>query len=362
MATTKAKPSNARSRNHKTARSKSAQKVKKLIDLLRDKQSLLIVMQDNPDPDSIAAAAALRRIANTAGDVQCSITYGGVIGRGENKALADYLGLNFRPIEQIKFEKFDAIALVDTQPETGNNSLPYEFRPDIVLDHHPLHPATRGIAFTDVRSKYGALSTILFEYLIEAKMSPDPPLATALLYAIRTDTRDLGLEAVQADVRALEALYPLANARMLSMIQRGPVTALYYQNVAKALKNARVQGPCIFAAMNGVNNPDIIGEMADMFLRCEEVEWTLCSGVYEGKIWLSLRTSQNKVKANVVIQKLVSELGTGGGHETSAGGQIALTKDTRQERNTIQKAIRDRLLHELGADEQRPKNLVEVCR
>lgn len=339
---------------------KSAHKVKKLVNLLREKRSLLIVMQDNPDPDSIATAAALRRIANTVGEVQCSITYGGVIGRGENKALADYLGLNFRPIEQIDFKKFDAIALVDTQPKTGNNSLPEEIQPDIVLDHHPLHPATRGVTFTDVRSKYGALSTILFEYLIKAEISPDPPLATALLYAIRTDTKDLGLEAVQADVRALEALYPLANARMLSMIQRGSVTARYFQNVASALKNARVQGPCVFAAMNGVDNPDIIGELADMFLRCEGIEWTLCSGVYDGKMWISLRTSQNKIKAGEVIQKLISRLGTGGGHETSAGGQVALAKDTRQERDSIQKRIRDRLLREIGANKQQPRKLVEI--
>jgi hypothetical protein len=91
------------------------------------------------------------------------------------------------------------------------------------------------------------------------------------------------------------------------------------------------------------------------------VEWTLCSGIYEGKMWISLRTSQNKVKASEVIQKLVSKLGTGGGHETSAGGQIALAKDTRQERETIQKAIRDRLLREVGADKQHTKKLVEVC-
>ena len=360
MTTAKASPSIGRSGNHKSAENKSAQKVKKLIDLLRDKRSLLIVMQDNPDPDSIAAAAALRRIANTVGEVQCSISYGGVIGRGENKALVDYLGLNFRPIEPIDFKKYDAVALVDTQPQTGNNSLPEEIQPDIVLDHHPLHPATRGVAFTDVRSKYGALSTILFEYLTEAKIQLGPPLATALLYAIRTDTQDLGLEAVQADVRASEALYPLANARMLSMIQRGSVTVAYYQNVARALKNARVQGPCIFAAMSGVNNPDIIGEMADMFLRCEGVEWTVCSGVYEGKMWISLRTSQNKMKAGEVMQKLISRLGTGGGHEMSAGGQVPLAKETRQERDTVQKTIRDRLLREIGANKKRPRKLVEI--
>jgi hypothetical protein len=165
------------------ANSKSTTKAAGLLDLLRGKRSLLIVMQDNPDPDSIAAAAALRRIANTLTDVQCSIAYGGMIGRGENRAVAGYLGLNFRPMEEIDLEKYDAVALVDTQPRTGNNSLPADRMPDIVLDHHPLRPETRSAAFSDVRKRYGAVSTILVEYLGELGITPDPPLATAQLYA-----------------------------------------------------------------------------------------------------------------------------------------------------------------------------------
>jgi nanoRNase/pAp phosphatase (c-di-AMP/oligoRNAs hydrolase) len=185
-------------------------------------------------------------------------------------------------------------------------------------------------------------------------------LATALLYAIRTDTQDLGPEAVQADVRALESLYPLANAKMLSMIQRGSVTTGYFQNLAGALKNARVQGSCIFATLNGIDNPDILGELADMFLRCEAVEWTLCTGVYHGKTWISLRTSQTGMKAGEMMQKLVSGLGTGGGHEMSAGGQVPLVKDTRQEREAAQKTIRERLLREVGANNHQPKKLVQI--
>ena len=61
---------------------RSPRKARRLQEVLRDKRSLLILMQDNPDPDSIGAAAALRRIANATGDVSCSIAYGGTVGRG----------------------------------------------------------------------------------------------------------------------------------------------------------------------------------------------------------------------------------------------------------------------------------------
>lgn len=343
--------------NHKTAH-----KPQRLCELLRSKRSLLIVMQDNPDPDSIAAAAALRRIANTKGEAQCSIAYGGVIGRAENRAIAEYLGLNFRPFDRIDPAKFDAVALVDTQPNAGNNSLPTEIKPDIVLDHHPLLPSTRGVTFTDVRRKYGAVSTILFEYLKALDLSPDPPLATALLYAIRTDTQDLGPKAVQADIEAVEALYPLANTRMLSTIQRGSVDREYFGTLARALERARLQGPCIVTDLGDVTNPDMIAETADLLLRHEGTEWALCHGVHHGKMWISLRTSQNRKHAGEMMRRLMTGIGTGGGHEMSAGGQIPLEGINRNERLSHEKTLRERFLRQVGAESHRSSRLVRASR
>ena len=177
------------------AAEKTGSKLQKLTELFTGKAYLLVVMQDTPDPDSLAAAVALRRLAKSLANLQCSLAYGGTVGRGENRALVKYLGLNLRPCDEIDYEKYDLVAMVDTQPGTGNNSLPETVTPNIVIDHHPIRRQTRTAAFTDVRSGYGAASTILVEYLIEAGITPDTPLATALLYGIRSDTQDLGREA-----------------------------------------------------------------------------------------------------------------------------------------------------------------------
>jgi len=66
---------------HQSSR-QSASKASEAIEEFSGKTYLLIVMQDNPDPDSIAAAVALRRLANSLADLQCSIACGGTIGRG----------------------------------------------------------------------------------------------------------------------------------------------------------------------------------------------------------------------------------------------------------------------------------------
>lgn len=339
---------------------KTSSKLQKLTELLTGKTYLLVVMQDGPDPDSLAAAVALRRLARGLANLQCSIAHGGTVGRAENRALVKYLGLNLRPCDEIDYEKFDLIALVDTQPGTGNNSLPDLVVPDMVIDHHPIRRQTRTVPFTDVRSGYGATSTILVEYLIEAGITPDSPLATALLYGIRSDTQDLGREASRADIEAIEFLYPFANKRMLSVIQRGKVPRVYYQMLADALRNAHVQGPAIITELGEIDNPDMIAEVADLLLREDETVWTMCTGFWHDKLLISIRTSEEGNLAEKVIRHIVARKGTGGGHQTYAGGQIPLLKGTKKEREELARHVEWKFLEALGVPEAQNAPLVSA--
>ena len=201
--------------------------------------SMLIVMQDYPDPDAIASAAALRDLANAMAGVQCFVAQGGALGRAENRAMVKYLDLKLHDMTQVDTDRFDLVAMVDTQPGTGNNSLPEGIIPQIVIDHHPMRQATRSAAFTDVRSGYGSTATILHEYLVESGIEIDARVATALLYGIRSDTNDLGREATQEDINALVALYPIANKRALSRIETERVPRAYFQMLAEGLRNAQ---------------------------------------------------------------------------------------------------------------------------
>ncbi|MBN2312894.1 MAG: bifunctional oligoribonuclease/PAP phosphatase NrnA [Sedimentisphaerales bacterium] len=337
---------------------KTGPRVEKLIQLLKGKGYLLIVMQDNPDPDSIASAVGLRRLANSTAQVQCSIAYSGTVGRGENRALVNYLNLNLHQISNIDFKKFDLIAMVDTQPGTGNNSLPQDLTPNIVIDHHPCRDATRSVELIDIRSGYGSTSTILCEYLHEAEMTPEIPLATALLYGIRSDTQDLGREATKADIEAIEWLYPLANKRMLSEIQRGSEPREYFQMLAEALKNARIYGNAIVTTLGQIDNPDMIGEVADLLMREEKTRWTMCMGLSQGKVLVSLRTADENNKAENVVKQLVDGIGTGGGHQTYAGGQIPLKENTRAELTRMERKLRRTFVRLIGAGENHAVKLI----
>jgi nanoRNase/pAp phosphatase (c-di-AMP/oligoRNAs hydrolase) len=343
-------------------RNETRDRLEKLKALWARGESLLIVMQNNPDPDAIAAACALHQLANRTAGLNCRFAYGGTIGRAENRELVHYLGLAFYPFDKISHQKSDLIALVDTQPSAGNNPLPEGVQPDIIIDHHPAIEASRGVAFADIRESYGATSTIMWEYLREAKITPDMPIATALLYGIRSDTQDLGRESTQADIDAIESLYPLANKRMLGQIQRGRVPSDYYQMLSTALSNTRIYSHCMICDIGDIDNADMIGEVADLLLRHEEVDWVMCYGVCSGRILISFRTQDSSLDAGDVARKVVDKLGTGGGHEHMAGGQISLLAAKRSMRKylRIKGLIRGRFLNALGIRTRKGRPLVHI--
>lgn len=338
---------------------KTESKLQQLKAVLEGHKTMLIVMQDNPDPDAIASAVALRRLANNLANIQCSIAHGGTVGRAENRALVKYLNLNLRPLDQIDMTQFELFAMVDTQPGTGNNSLPGQVEPDIVVDHHRCRQLTRHCRFTDVRSKYGATATIMLEYLNAVKLIPEMPLATAMLYAIRSDTQELGRDSTHADVEAFKQLYTLANKHKLSEIQRGKVDRNYYQMLADGLRNAHVYGNAIVTNLGSIENPDMIAEVADMLLRDDQTDWIMVYGFYKNLMLISLRTYSQDARADKVIHHIVARKGTGGGHPCYAGGQIPLKDDTQKTQKRLEKLVLSRFLKQVVKTAETKQPLIQ---
>lgn len=323
-------------------------KIKKIRELLAGKTTMLIVMQDNPDPDAIASATALRLLANNLAGVSCFISHGGVVGRAENVAMVKYLDLKLHTLDNTDLARFDVLAMVDTQPFCGSNSLPETRIPDLVIDHHPIRNSTRKVTVTDIRSRYGATSTIAYEYLIAAGIEPDVPLATALLYGIRSDTQDLGQEAGRRDIEAFLELYPRANKRALSRIAHGRVTRDYYQMLATGLLAAQAFGKTVITSLGEIDNPDMIAEVADLLLRDDLTCWAMCYGTHNNTIRFSLRTSEPGANAGVVARKVAGPQGSGGGHRALAAGQVPLKQENSSDTKKTFDLLLKRFLRAVG--------------
>jgi nanoRNase/pAp phosphatase (c-di-AMP/oligoRNAs hydrolase)/DNA-binding XRE family transcriptional regulator len=285
---------------------------------------LLILPHNDPDPDAIAGAVALRYLLAQGLNIEGRIAYQGIIGRAENKALVRYLGHPLRRLKDSDLHRADAVALIDTQPGAGNNPLPPGRSPTIVIDHHPWREETAAAAFAEVRPDIGATSTILTDYLKTTGIEPTPPLATALFYGIKTDTMGLGRGASASDTAAYFYLQPRIDVDALVEIERAQVPAEYFRSFDIALRAARVYDDVVIAYIGQMDYPDLVAEMADLLLRLEGTRWVICMGAYQGELVLSVRTRGRRSGAGRLAQGIVESRGTAGGHGAMAGGHLQL--------------------------------------
>lgn len=332
--------------------SRSAEFSANLVEWVRGKGRILIVAHDNPDPDSLAAAYALKQLIWVKTNQEATITFGGIIGRGENRVMVKELEINAVPIEKLDLDEFSAVCMVDTQPGTGNNSFPADREVHVVIDHHPYRQVTARCRWTDVREDFGASATILYEYLQCQDVYIGTKLATILFYAIKSETQDLGREWHRADREAYLKLLPLCNNRILYNIAHPRVPREYFFVFNRALENARLYDRVLVFNLYAIDNPDTVAEMADFLLRMEGVDVVLGLGCYNDREILSLRTADLSLVAGELIQKIMDGLGTAGGHSLTAGGQIAPMTAEPATQQKLEVTLTGRLLEVLGLPAQ----------
>ena len=314
----------------------------------------LVLTHDNPDPDALASAQILARVLRQAFGQTVTVAYGGIIGRAENREMVRGLRLPFSHIRHLSLKKCKHFALVDTQPRSGNNQLPPRLVPDIVIDHHPVRANTQTGPFYDVRPKYGATATILAEYMLAAGIQPTHALATALIYAIRSETLDFAREHAGPDKAIHDLFFPLANHRLLARIQSPRLPLTYFGNLHDALENMETVDSLVVSHLGPVEQPDIVPEIADLLLRMEGKTWSLATGYFQDRLYLSIRTTNTRADAGSLMNRLVGRRGKGGGHGMIAGGWIDASKVALPaERRDLQKRLGARLARELKKKPER---------
>ena len=315
---------------------------------LAGRRALLIYTHDNPDPDALAAALGLQRLAEHELGVIATLTYGGIVGRAQNRAMVENLKMPLTPVERIDLDQYDTIALVDSQPETGNNSLPNGHRIDIVIDHHPLRPGSARAAWCDIRPDLGATSTIVFEYMRQRALPIDTPLATAFFFALRTETRDLGRESTEAERSAYLALVPLVDHNLLYRMTHPKVPRAHFAALDRALRSALVFGDVVAVNLGALGYPDLVAEIADLLLSYEGARFVLCIGQYEESPYMSLRTEADHARAGTMMRHVVGNDGAAGGHGTMAGARLFARVTSEAELALTFKEMVQRLITALG--------------
>ena len=212
--------------------------------------------------------------------------------------------------------------MVDTQPGTGNNSLPSGRKADVVIDHHPPRTDLGAIPWLDIRTEMGATATIVYGYLEEQQIPIDATLATAFLYALKSETRDLGRESGPDEREAYVELSKVADFERLYAIVNPKLGREHFVALDRALRAAVVWGELLAINLGTLDYPDLVAEVADLMLPYEKAHWVLCVGQHNRTAYLSVRTDINDATAGALIRRVVGSSGAAGGHGMIAGGRM----------------------------------------
>jgi nanoRNase/pAp phosphatase (c-di-AMP/oligoRNAs hydrolase) len=287
---------------------------------LSDAERLLILLHNDPDPDALASGLAIRNVLHR---TKATAIIGAIQGvtRPENLRMVNLLDIHVEPVTPESVKEYDRLVMVDVQPHYFGGLID---RADLIIDHHPEQPGYTSV-FKDIRADYGSTSTILTEHLRAVDVSISERTATALLYAIKSDTLFFNRQTNRVDIEAFSYLYPLADPTLIRKMEGAEITLERLDYVLKAHVNGTMEGQVFCASLGVTPREDFIPYVADFFLQLEDVKWTLVAGRVGATLIISVRNLGYSKNAGEFVRRYFSEVGSAGGHRAMAKAVIPLT-------------------------------------
>lgn len=298
-----------------------------LVEALRSGEGgeVAIFTHDDPDPDAIASGMGMIRICEHLG-LRAQLYHGGAIGRLENRFFARLVGAALAMVEpedvRLVLQRADRVVLMDAGRPGEHNVLPGDAVPNIVLDHHSTNREVCAADYCDVRPAVGSTSTMVTTHIQELGITPEPKLAAALLFGIRTDTDHLRRNASIADMRASAYLSSLADQELLDLVEHPPLAPEVMDVIGRGILARRRGGEHLFTWCGEVASRDELPPVADLLLQEEDVSAVFAFGRLGDKVLVSARSVTGGPHVGDITKRALGEIGSGGGHATMAGGSV----------------------------------------
>jgi nanoRNase/pAp phosphatase (c-di-AMP/oligoRNAs hydrolase) len=236
--------------------------------------------------------------------------------------MANMLDIHVERIAPTAFQEFDRIATVDVQPHYFGGMLD---RVDLVVDHHPEQTGYIA-AYKDIRADYGSTSTILTEHLRAVDVNISERTATAMLYAIKSDTLFFARHTNRVDLEAFTFLYPLADAALIRKMEGAEITLERLDYVTRASQGGIMREQVFSAFIGEAPREDFIPYTADFFLQLEDVKWTIVAGVVHSNLIVSVRNLGYSRNAGEFVKRWFADIGSAGGHRAMAKAVVPIEK------------------------------------
>ncbi|CAN5549305.1 hypothetical protein BH23ACI1_BH23ACI1_28520 [soil metagenome] len=320
-----------------------------------DADRVLILLHNDPDPDALASGLALRNLLRR---TKTTAIIGAIQGvtRPENLRMANMLDIQVEAVTPALLQEFERIATVDVQPHYFGGILD---RADLVIDHHPEQPGYSAV-FKDIRADYGSTCTILTEHLRAVDVNISERTATAMLYAIKSDTLFFARHTNRVDLEAFTFLYPLADAALIRKMEGAEITMERLDYVTRASQGGILREQVFSAFIGEAPREDFVPYTADFFLQLEDVKWTIVAGIVNNCLIVSVRNIGYSRNAGEFVKRWFAEIGNAGGHRAMAKAVVPIER-FREKYGNIQGPditariadMAEQFLHEPTADKRR---------
>lgn len=284
----------------------------------RDDEVLIVI---SADPDALASAMAVKRLlAYRVGSV--TIGYPNEIRRLNNLTMVERLKIPIERLHTLSVKDYSKRVLLDSQPPHHSCFEKLDF--DVVIDHHPV---TKGwdATFIDIRPEYGAVSSMMVEYLRAAGIKPSVAIATALFYGIKVDSQNFEKKNMQlADSISFRYLFDIANRNLVRKFELTELRRSELKYFKTALNEVKASKGRAYVHLGRVGTPDVIVIIADFLNHVDKFDWVLVSGVHGEKLVVIFRCDGYRKNAGKLAERTFGAFGPAGGHREAARAEVPL--------------------------------------
>lgn len=280
---------------------------------------VLVQTHDFPDHDAVGAAYGLSELLKRR-NLACSIAYGGAIQSRSLTAMIDRLSIALDRIDGSRTFPDAQTIVVDGSPAGGAVR---EVAGTLVgvIDHHPTRKKP-DCPFFDLRTETGSCSAIVWTYWRDAGEIPDATTATAMLAGIQLDTDFLSRHVSKTDLDAHYDLFFRGNNDLAREVVRTALGVSQLSEIGRAFSDFLIRDTIILTEVHDDYSSELLSVLADFLLRLQEITVAVVIEVSGTEYRLSVRTRDRDIDAGCVVRKVLSGIGSGGGHQNMAGGLI----------------------------------------
>jgi nanoRNase/pAp phosphatase (c-di-AMP/oligoRNAs hydrolase) len=222
------------------------------------------------------------------------------------------------------------------------------------MDHHPREGDWQA-ELADIRPSYGALSTILTEYLMAARVRIPRNLHTALLYGIKTDTDNFDRETIAEDIRAYTYHSRHANLRLIRRIELNQTPHSYLKYFDYAFHSMTHFRGRRVGFLGRVESPDVCVQVADFYLHVIGTSYVVVAGIVDDRLVIIFRGDGYRQDCGAMAQQACGQIGQGGGHRSAARLEIPLDVLKTELKEDLSRQSVERFLHQCLRKSHLPK-------